>query len=499
MNLWTVNLLKIKILESKCGVFRVYIFGVILILGSLLIGSVTTSLWMDDYPFFWGMVRDDPATINFILGSGRPFLALFISLGGNFSLSLQLLSYLKIIGLLGIIFTYTTITNRWHRLNFPKYSFLIAAIGLCLPTFQSYAFWASAFTYSWAPGLATLSLSMWGQGARTTKVFASLLFAISFLIYPPGALFIFGLIAAEFWISELSIASMVRTIKNTCVLVLVGTTISLLIIYGYVAAWNLDSNQRVELVKPDELLDKFSWFVTRVLVSSFRPFQISSPSPLEAFLSVVPTLLVFAFGLYKRFVFARQQYAISIILLLFPLVMSSFHSLALSENQFEFRFFPGQMWATFVILTVIVVKFMLLKWDFFLAKAFTFLSTFFVFSFVIVKSNLVYFELIKNPFDIKTTFLINTISNCKLLSSDRSLLFVVIPTKPKHLSNLGSYSIQLDSYYDWVIQPEVKLLDSFMAKPVSPQNDKGTFPSSYICKIRVAAIEQGINDAKSGN
>ncbi len=492
-------MLKIRILEPQYGVFRFYIFGIILILGSLVIGSFTTSLWMDDYPFFWGMVRDDPATVNFILSSGRPFLALFISLGGNFSFSLQLLSYLKIIGLLGIIFTYTTITNRWYHLNFPKYSFLIAAIGLCLPTFQSYAFWASAFTYSWAPGLATLSLSMWGQGARTTKVFASLLFSISFFIYPPGALFIFGLIAAEFWISDSSIASMVRTIKNTFVLVLIGTTISLLIFYGYVAAWDLSSNQRDELVRPDELLDKFSWFVTRVLVSSFRPFQISSPSPLEAFLSVAPMLLILTFGLYKRFIFARQQYTFSIILLLFPLVISSFHGLALRQNQFEFRFFPGQMWATFVILTVIVVKFMLSKWDFFLAKTFTFLFTVLVFSFVIVKSNLVYFELIKSPFDIKTTFLTNTISNCKLLSSNKSLSFVVIPTKPKPVSNLGSYSIQLDSYYDWVIQPEVKLLHSFMTKHYFLEDDKGSYSSSYACKIRVAAIEQSVNNAKYGN
>ena len=179
--------------------------------------------------------------------------------------------------------------------------------------------------------------------------------------------------------------------------------------------------------------------------------------------------------------------------------MSSFHGLALRQNQFEFRFFPGQMWATFVILTVIVVKFMLSRWDFFLARAFIFLLTFFAFSFVIVKSNLVYFEVIKSTFDIKTAYLTNTISNCKLLSSNKSLSFVVIPTKPKHLRNLGSYSIQLDSYYDWVIQPEVQLLYHFVAKPDLPEDDKGSYSPSSTCKIRVAAIEQRITNAKSGN
>jgi len=437
--------------------FQFFVVGILIIVSALSAGSFTVSLWMDDYSFAWGIVSDDPKTIEFIAGSARPVLALLALFGSNISINLAFVSYLKVIGLLGVIFAYITIYHRWVRLGIPPISMIIAAIGLCLPTFQTYTFWGSAFTYSWSLVFSIVSLSLCEQNTLKTKLASVLLYTLAIFLYPPGALFIFGLLAVEIWICKPQKMIRTRIIRSSLTLFLSGIFFFAAVFYTYTATLGITRNHRSQLINLDQIPEKVFWFVSRVVTSSLRPFQISSPSLTELILTVTPLLAFFVMGIsiqYRRLKETKLHYFLT---LLFLCLLSSLHSLVLEENQFEFRFFPGLFWASLVIALSISIDLInrfvrnnraTLAHGLFL----TLLALL-----VITKTNLTYFEIIKKPFEIKTEFLNTTIDTCLDAPNEFDSIGVIRAdsvTRP----NLGSFSIVSDSYYDWVLEPEVRLL-----------------------------------------
>lgn len=478
---------------------KTFYFGLAIIFLSLLPGSIKKSLWMDDYPFLWGTLSNDPEVIEFMLSSSRPILAFFTFIISQFSFNFFFYSYLKLIGFMGVAFTYFLIATRWNRLHYQSFMIPIAALALCLPTFQTYTFWASAFTYSWAPGLSIISLNLWEQKHNKLRFLAVLIFSMSFLIYPPGAFFCFGLIAVEYWMTKRSTESMARETYSVCLLASIGTSLALIIFYSYLNLLELSSSQRNELVRVGDLPRKLSWYLSRVILSSLRPFQISSPNIFEAILTLSPMIICFALGIYKRLQIVSTKFFPHILMLFLPLFISSFHILVLKENQFEFRFFPGQMWATFVIASYFFLDIIKHKLQTRLSRQFLFFVASFISIIVIAKTNSVFDEVIKRPFDIKTQYLKNLISECNLKAQNAAIVFKLLPTKQIFLNNLGSYSISLDSHYDWVLRPELNLLKT-LSKSYNSSNVEQSFKTGksqfYQCQVSVKEIERHISDSK---
>lgn len=321
---------------------RSLFFGTTVIALAHLPGSIIKTLWMDDYPFLLGIFERNPAVTNFMLGSARPFQAMTSEFMMRLSDSTVWSIYpsLKLLGFLGVLFTYFAIYSRWRNMEAPETLFIFAAISLCLPTFQTYTFWSSAWTYAWSPFLSVLTLNLLNRERHVKLIYPIATCVVSLFIYPPGSFFFFGILAVEYLSLKKTNRDFLQILIKSSQVVFLSSILHIILFNFYTHQYSIDKSARSQLVDIADLPDKVLWFMSRVTTGALLPFWISKPTLSIMLLGSVPISIGLLYAVIKKTTLTKSNPLLISIFTISSLFLSSSYALLLKENQFEFRFFP---------------------------------------------------------------------------------------------------------------------------------------------------------------
>ena len=318
-------------------------------LATYLPSAVRRYGWSDDLPhLFWD------GEVGRIASDARPLKALVFHLVFSPMDDIDVLAPLRVIGILGLAFLAWTLTRWFQTWQIPSVgSAFMGATTVLLPSFQIFGGWATTFAFPWVAAGSAMAGLVWvdGHGHQRHRIPALLVMTAGLSYYPPAAMFCWAILAIRIVATATPLRIAVRHAVSLGLLVLLAGASAFTIARITVAAMNVDMGSRVGIISlPAEIAEKLVWFITHPLIISARPFQVSSPSGLEALLTAGPVLLVIVGGLWSlspESGFRRVYW----ILLIALLVSASFAvHLAVRDNQIEFRFMAGITAAIWLLL-----------------------------------------------------------------------------------------------------------------------------------------------------
>jgi hypothetical protein len=426
------------------------------ILGAAYIrGVFVTTVWSDDYPI---MIREDH-DISTPLIDGRPLFALLQFL--SFSLIdgsperlliLRAISLSTLFSLFIVVCKYLEIRSRSEQ--------LIIALGLCLPSFQWFVYWATIWSWPIPLLLSTLAWMLWKQ-SRKHQLLAVLLLTSAILIYPLNSLLPFALLAVKATLNRTQIRELWKEFFNCSKLYGISICISAISILFVFSVKGVSPSGKVStFVQPSEVMDKVVWWVTRPFTTAFRPFLIDSPSVVFAFFSVIPVGLVVFVGLFHQSLELKEKPLTRIFTVLFFAAIPISPLLIVSQNQIDFRLLASWNFSIFLIVAFFINthfrKYRYARLPIFLI----------VTSFVLLQSNQNFIRTFENPYLNKNTFLMSSLKNC---NSTHEILVIVPKNKWPSLPLLGNFSTVTDLAHPWVLESNVEII----MKQISPN----LFPS----------------------
>lgn len=320
------------------------------------------SAWSDDYP------KLVESSSQKLLSDLRPLGALINTVMFGLVDAIGGLVILRLVGVLGVAVFAGALVRYLLSLGVRQVPATLVGltVGL-LPPFYEAAGWATVYKMGWLPALGGWSvlsfMSGREEGRRSLVIVGLVGMVATFLVYPPAAFWGWGLLGIRVALRPVPVRQICReAVEVGCLLIGSAAAASAVALtVSRVLAVQVDS--RVSLVSsPNEAIEKFSWFVRYPIGVASRPFQISSPTDLEAVLTGGPVLLVMVLGLIfgqKRGLVSRM--VIPALLLLFLVLTMGTH-LVVMENQIEWRFMIGLTTTLWVYLVVAVDRMITVGW-----------------------------------------------------------------------------------------------------------------------------------------
>jgi hypothetical protein len=429
---------------------RNMLLGSFPILLSYLYGIFRESAWSDD----WQALEAPDNDFKQPLRDGRPLFALFQKMSfGILSRDPSHLFVLRFFSLVFLLLVYILVGKRLG-LKTTK-DFILLSVGFTLPSFQWFVYWSTLWTWLLPILFSIVASNLWGkEGNRRWLGVVPLTLAL--LIYPLNSLFAFSLLFVEAIILAIPIHELKRRLLSLLKIYFVSTLISLVIIRFSLFVFQVAPSAKVtENVSLNELPTKFWWWITRPVVTAFRPFLIDSPGNIAAVMSCLPILLLIGFILFKQAFELNENSLVRGMFLSLIAIIPLMPLLVAKQNQIDFRLVASWDWGILQVsiwyLGIRLTKFTRIK----------LLTLILLVSFSIYQSNLNYVRTFLRPYELKNHFLHEEIDKCGAYLS-----VVILPPKEEwpSYSLLGNFSTVTDLAHSWVPKPNIQ----FLARKINP-------------------------------
>lgn len=338
------------------------IFAVPLVIAAVVFSAYSVVLSsnfgvLDDYVFLLNAIVGNNDTVTLLIGAGRPLNAILLNFGFSSAGSVENLSFLRGVTLVGIwllgcgVFYF----SRLHRISLIP-SLAIACGIILLPSFQVYASWAQHFTTPFAGALALLSAyiltpvcSLHKRSRPLAVIFSALLLLISILVYQPIAmLFCTGILISLIVSSNFKLAWRPSRLIDSAIAFGAAMLVGYLILK--LGQYNFPSgSSRYGLVQ--NIDEKLKWFFSEPLANAFSLFSIRTNVIVIA--GVLLVVLAGALSLFKK----RDAYTAFLVLIFgfLCLIGSYIPNLATAENWASYRS-TGALGASVVVLFVLMCR-----------------------------------------------------------------------------------------------------------------------------------------------
>ena len=255
---------------------------------------------MDDYSILENSRNGTREEFNFIMSSGRPIMAFFTDLVFRNLHFISAISYLKIVGYFAIICSYFMLSKRWNKSKNYDVLIIFVAFSFCLPSFHSYVLFSGWFVNDLALPFSILSLNLWTTNRLNQQFYGLIISVFSFLIYPPAALFMFGILFVEYALELFPRGRTIRTLKKAVGFTVISNLICITTISFLLRTAHINVNPRSSFITPSEVIGKLNWIITRPFGAAFRPFFINHPSKLDFILTYLIALILIFFIFHKK-------------------------------------------------------------------------------------------------------------------------------------------------------------------------------------------------------
>ncbi len=301
--------------------------------------SLRRSAWSDDFQLM------DGDAIDKMYADGRPILAmLYETVFPNNIGDLAVLRAVGVVGIAALASLLTVLLMRWGASG--RDAAIWSTSAIFLPTFHTYANWATVFAVPWISLIAVAAGAVWIEGAQSSGGFrraaAIVAMTLAMLSYPPAAMFCWVPLGLRILLLRTRPTEALGAVMRLGLLVL-GTGLTALLIAP--VARNIRGvpiDARVQtLTSFQEVIGKLIWFVSHPVVVAARPFNIESPEPLAALATAGPLLTLTGIGLLCSFrgpVLSRFA-TLSTVALCCALTMAP--HLLVPDNQIEYRYMGG--------------------------------------------------------------------------------------------------------------------------------------------------------------
>jgi hypothetical protein len=439
--------------HKKLFVYRLVSFLYLAIVYSK--GVLSKGAWLDD----WGSLFDPKSVALHATRDGRPVYGWMIRLlFGNFD-SLNSLFIIRIFGLLGLLLLSDFLIRQVIKINSSISVFIAVIFSFTIPAFQFSSHMANAFGFCWAIYLMLQGFVIYSQVNLLKKALGVCLGVLSLLTYPLMSFFIFPFVYFLWVVSGASFRVLFRNLLQVLGYFASSFVISMLSLKIYLFFSRLEFNNRVQLVSPEEIPAKIMWFITRPFLISYRPFLISSPTPLEAVIQFSVGLLLISICFFLRFKTTRNAlknlflFNAVIVLSLTPLFFAA-------QNEIEIYFVLSSSWL-FVILLVYFVTDFLFRKKFSVSHFQSFRSNTFVVvllltGFLAVNSR--YYSNIRQIENSTFIFLSNQINRCSDAELNAGVSILPRTQDWPTKANLGVYSQTTDLQSIWVPVQAVRVI-----------------------------------------
>lgn len=298
--------------------------------------------WSDDWGYIH-FVNDSSRNIfHDAMAAGRPILGFVDQFAYQNASVTSSLVVLQLLSLTALLLLQLAIYSKLTKSGFGRQiSLLVSLAFILIPGIQGYVYFLSCFPYSWACLFGYLSYGYINSTTRYRPLVGSILFVISFLTYPAGAMFYFlGYIID--YISRLKQDCTFRSnIKHLLAIFLkmaVCSAASMVIARITRSVYGIEQAARIELINSlESFVEKVVWTATRLFVSEFRVFSVASPLPSRAAIEVFALLILLVIFILRPFSGLTWNRALNFSLLLVTPLLGALPNLLILENQFEFR------------------------------------------------------------------------------------------------------------------------------------------------------------------
>lgn len=473
--------------------------GILILSFGFLPGVFRTSFWSDDY----SALSEVNATSMHALRDARPIYALVLKFSYSFIMHSPGDGWrLRFMGFIGLLSLYLYAVKKLPNGSNRRLLGIGIATAFCTSPFQMQVHWAIAWILPWTSLLAWIAFDISKSTFRFKRVLSILLMSIALLTYPLTAVFFISALSVTAIINRDSNRYLLALLRDGFILVFSAIAVSVVGTFFVFKLFGIEANQRVGLVALSDLPRKVIWFLTRPFVIGLRPFQISSPSSVQALLNILPVVLLIFLGILISQGFKVGTSLIRFMVVIVSIGSSMFPLLVTSPNEFEFRMISGYEWSVVVLL----FYFLLILAEFCGKIVFRRIRLdvgrllkigLICMSLVgIITLNQNYNKFINGPYSTKTAFLLRSIRACTNEQFATGITLLP-PTSPfPSMNNLGLYSMTTDLQSEWVPKANVEILlktQGIRAKVFyAPERTNRTLMPKNMCVIDLEKYRQEI-------
>jgi hypothetical protein len=331
--------------------FNVYIGVVVLVV--YFPSYFNSFLWSDDYP----SLTDPAAHRNHAIRDARPIYGLLLSIGfASVKNDVDHIVFLRLLSVIGIYLLIILIQKELKGLIHKELLLPCLIVAFCTSSWLNIIYFATTFVYPWACLSALAGVRWIGSDSRKKHFGGILLICVSSLIYPLATLFPLSIT----YIRGILESKNAITVFVDCLrkfILLTSITLGSLLTSGLVTSkiFDVQLNPRVDLVSPDRLGEKATFFTTRLLGQSIRFFSLTSSSStfIVGFVMILAFFYIF-FRYCKTSTHLGAVSHIATLLLVFTMLLIPFA--AVSENQIDIRYFIGTNWLSSMIIAIMILE-----------------------------------------------------------------------------------------------------------------------------------------------
>jgi hypothetical protein len=298
--------------------------------------------WSDDWTYIYFVNDPNRSVLHDAIAAGRPILGIVDQFAYQSVFITGNLIFLQLLSLSGLLLLQLALYSQLIKRGFGYPISILTSLALILiPGIQGYVYFLSCFPYSWACLFGYLSYSLVNNSVRNRTAIGYILLTGSFLVYPAGAMFYFLGYFTDFILrfkQEVKFGSNIAHLFSIILKMALCSAVSMLI--GRIARsfYGIEQASRIQLVSSLEgFIDKVVWALTRLFVSEFRIFTVSSPSALRAAIEACILISLFVIFILKPFYGLTLNKILNFCLLLAIPLLGAIPNLVIRENQFEFR------------------------------------------------------------------------------------------------------------------------------------------------------------------
>lgn len=429
-----ITTLQLRVLS---GLYLFFVYGY---------GIFSTTAWLDDY----AALLDPGGTALHAIKDGRPIYGAFVQLLFSEFDSVSELRFIRIIGFLGLFLLSDLVLRNLLKSENSIRVAAAVAIAFTLPSFQFSAHWATAFMMCWSAYLAIQGYVLQKSKFLVLKILGFISIITSLLAYPLYSFFLFSFIFVFWIVRNESIKFLLKDFWKGFSLIVICSAISYAISYGYLMAFGLNFNSRVDVIDLTSLASKLVFFLSRPLALTYMPFTTDSPSFVRFLGTVFTFLISLAILIWFRFRKIKSTMLVFILFNIFS-IFTLLPLLAVADNQIDMRFVASNTW-----LYVFVITFLSLPKNLFSTPKSLHphrLGLLIIVSGLLlgaISTNYHFRTFYVEPYLEKVAFLKKQISYCsnEQIRGQITIVRRTIPWEKKAV--IGAYSQQTDLESDWV-------------------------------------------------
>lgn len=423
--------------------------------------AIMRSSWSDDYTLLLDRSMEK------VVSDGRPVLALANNLVFGAAGSIGGLALARALGVMGIAAVAAFLCSIMMKADWnPAVAAFTAVTAILLPPFHAFAGWASVFAFPWVflLGLASghILLRALQDRSLSAAIGAAGLLLVALLAYPPSAMACWIPLILHLLGRPSGTRPGGQPVIVMGLLVAVAGVLALLCARFVMALTGVEAHSRFAFVdSPAAATDKIRWLATRPIPLAGRPFQISSPGAMEAFLTAAPVITLTTVGVLL-ILRGSVQRRIAILGLLAICCGGTILSHVLSvENQTEFRYLAGFLVAAWLMTVAaiheVVRRSSVARWT---PRRTVGATT----ALLLILAGAASVAAVRNvdrvfvaPARIKEAHLQSELRTFDPTQHEQ--IIVVMPDSPwPTRPDLGIYSTRTDLAHPWTIEPNLRLL-----------------------------------------